>query len=213
MFTGLVETLGTVRALITEGAGRRLVLAAPDLTGTLQLGESVAVNGACLTVVDHDAETCAFQAGPETLARTNLGELKVGDRVNLERSLRLGDRLGGHLVQGHVDGVGHVIERQRDGEWETVWFSCPPELARQMVSKGSVAVDGVSLTLVDVTTDRFSVALIPHTLTHTTLGFKPVGATVNLETDLIAKHVHKLLEAYVLAGLVPKTGEANNRGF
>jgi riboflavin synthase len=193
MFTGLVEALGTVESLAAEGAGCRLAVAAPDLSGGLTLGESVAVNGACLTVVARDGRTCQFQAGPETLRRTNLGELRVGDRVNLERSLRLGDRLGGHLVQGHVDGVGRVAERLPQGEWETVWFTCPPELAAQMVSKGSVAVDGVSLTLVDVGADRFSVALIPHTLGHTTLGFKGVGAPVNLETDLLAKYVWKYL--------------------
>ncbi len=193
MFTGLVEALGTVRDVESEGAGRRLVLEAPSLSGELTLGESVAINGACLTAVASDKETCAFQAGPETLRRTNLGELVPGDRVNLERALRVGDRLGGHFVQGHIDGVGRIAERVRQGEWETVWFACPGELAAQMVSKGSVAVDGVSLTLVDVTAERFSVALIPHTLGQTTLGFKQVGAVVNLETDLLAKYVWKCL--------------------
>ena len=195
MFTGLVEALGTVRRVVSTGAGKDLVLAAPSLANELALGESVAINGACLTVVECDADTCRFQAGPATLQRTNLGELTVGDRVNLERSLRLSDRLGGHLVQGHVDGVGHIVERQRQGEWETVWFTCPAELAGQMVSKGSVAVDGISLTLVDVLADRFSVALIPHTMTMTTLGFKQIGAAVNLETDLLAKYVWKALQA------------------
>lgn len=197
MFTGLVEALGTVRSLapLGGGAGRKLVVEAPGITGELTLGESVAVNGACLTVVAHDEATCHFEVGPETLARTNLGELSAGDRVNLERSLRLGDRLGGHLVQGHIDGVGRVAERQLQGEWETVWFRCPAELAAQMVSKGSVAVDGVSLTLVDVEAERFSVALIPHTLANTTLGFKQPGAAVNLETDLLAKYVWKCLQA------------------
>jgi riboflavin synthase len=194
MFTGLVEALGAVRELSFTGAGSRLVVACPAIAGQLVLGESVAVNGACLTVVAHDGESFAFEAGPETLARTNLGALSVGDRVNLERSLRMGDRLGGHLVQGHVDGVGQVAQRLPQGEWLTVWFSCPPELAAQMVSKGSVAVDGVSLTLVDVAADRFSVALIPHTLNHTTLGFKGPGAPVNLETDLLAKYVWKCLQ-------------------
>jgi riboflavin synthase len=193
MFTGLVETLGTVRQLISEGAGRRLIIAA-DFAGELALGESVAINGTCLTVVAHDAATCSFQAGPETLVRTNLGELRPGDRVNLERALCLGDRLGGHLVQGHIDGVGRIAERRRDGDWETVWFDCPGELAQQMVSKGSVAVDGVSLTVVDVTETGFSVALIPHTLANTTLGFKKTGATVNLETDLLAKYVWKCFQ-------------------
>ncbi len=195
MFTGLVEALGTVRRVVSTGAGKDLVLAAPSLANELALGESVAINGACLTVVERDAETCRFQAGPETLQRTNLGELTVGDRVNLERSMRLSDRLGGHMVQGHVDGMGHIAERQRQGEWETVWFTCPAELAGQMVSKGSVAVDGVSLTLVDVLADRFSVALIPHTMAMTTLGFKQIGAAVNLETDLLAKYVWKALQA------------------
>jgi riboflavin synthase len=195
MFTGLVETLGTVQRVRPDGAGRHLVIAAPDIAAELRVGDSVAVNGACLTVVECDAVTCRFEAGPETLRRTNLGELAAGDRVNLERALRMGGRLGGHLVQGHVDGLGHVAERHAQGDWELVWFRCPPELAVQMVSKGSVAVDGVSLTLVDVERERFSVALIPHTLTHTTLGFKQPGASVNLETDLLAKYVAKYLEA------------------
>jgi riboflavin synthase len=196
MFTGLVEALGTVRRVEPDGAGgSHLVIAERTLAPQLAVGESVAVNGACLTVVERDAATFRFQAGPETLRRTDLGELVPGDRVNLERSLRLSDRLGGHLVQGHIDGVGHIAERERQGDWELVWFSFPTELDGQMVSKGSVAVDGVSLTLVDVGPDRFSVALIPHTLTMTTLGFKPVGAAVNLETDLLAKYVLKCLHA------------------
>jgi riboflavin synthase len=202
MFTGLVEALGAVKRVADDGAGGRHLTIAAGFAAELALGESVAVNGACLTVVERDAETFRFQAGPETLRRTNLGDLSPGDRVNLERSLRVGDRLGGHIVQGHVDGVGHVAERQRQGDWETVWFTCPPDLAGEMVSKGSVAVDGVSLTLVDVGRDRFSVALIPHTLANTTLGFKAVGAAVNLETDLFAKYVHKWA-AQVLGGRPP----------
>jgi riboflavin synthase len=147
-----------------------------------------------LTVVAHDGETCRFEVGPETLQRTNLGELRVGDRVNLERSLRMGDRLGGHWVQGHIDGVGRLERRVPDGPWLGVWFTCPPELAAQMVPKGSVAVDGISLTLVDVAANGFSVALIPHTLDNTTLGFKQPGDAVNLETDILAKYVWKCLE-------------------
>ena len=194
MFTGLVEALGTVARVAPDGAGGHELVIAVPWAAELTLGESVAVNGACLTVVERSPDDFRVQAGPETLARTNLGELAPGDRVNLERSLRLGDRLDGHLVQGHVDGVGRVAERIPHGDWETVWFSCPPELAAQMVSKGSVAVDGVSLTLVDVAADRFSVALIPHTLAATTLGFKRPGAKVNLETDLIGKYVSKWME-------------------
>jgi riboflavin synthase len=192
MFTGLVETLGAVERVETEGDGRALVIAAP-FSGELALGASVAINGACLTVIARDEGTCRFQAGPETLRRTNLGELKSADRVNLERALRVGDRLGGHLVQGHVDGLGRIASRRRQGDWEVVWFSCPAELAEQMVSKGSVAVDGVSLTVVEVTADGFSVALIPLTLAQTTLGFKSPGASVNLETDVLAKYVWKCL--------------------
>lgn len=196
MFTGLVESLGSVREVVFEGAGCRLTLAAADIAAELTIGQSVAINGACLTVVACDAETCSFQLGPETLQRTNLGELRQGDRVNLERALRLNDRLGGHLVQGHIDGVGRIEERKQEGEWVTVWFTCPGELAAQMVPKGSVTVDGVSLTVVDVGGHSFSVALIPHTLAHTTLGFKGPGAAVNLETDIVGKYVWKFLNVY-----------------
>jgi riboflavin synthase len=194
MFTGLVEALGTVRSIRAEGAGTLLHISATAIAQDLPLGASVAVNGACLTVVACQGDTFAFQAGPETLSRTNLGELTVGMKVNLERSLRVGDRLGGHIVQGHVDGIGRITRRERQGDWEAVWFSCGTELARHMVPKGSIAVDGVSLTLVEVTKDGFSVALIPHTMDATTLGSKRAPATVNLETDLFAKYVFKYLE-------------------
>jgi riboflavin synthase len=161
----------------------------------LALGESVAINGTCLTVIEQSPDDFLVQAGPETLRRTNLGDLKEGDRVNLERSLKVGDRLGGHIVQGHVDGVGRIAAREPQGDWETVWFAVPAELAAQMVTKGSVAVDGVSLTLVDVEAERFSVALIPHTMTITTLGFKKVGDAVNIESDLFGKYVMKYLQS------------------
>jgi riboflavin synthase len=193
MFTGLIEALGVVRELTADGAGRFLVIEAAPLAADLALGESVAVNGCCLTVVAHDAATCSFQAGPETLLRTNLGELQPGGRVNLERSLRVGDRLGGHIVQGHIDGVGRIDRIASDGDWVVMGFACPPDLSAQMVRKGSVAVDGVSLTLVDVEDGRFTVALIPHTLANTTLGLKKPGDAVNLETDLLAKYVQKCL--------------------
>jgi riboflavin synthase len=198
MFTGIIECLATVRRLAPGGPGRNLELNFPiaDFLNDVKTGDSIAINGACLTVVACSQDSCSFQIGPETCERTNLGQLREGDRVNVERSLRLGDRLGGHMVQGHVDAIGHIDQRSRQGEWDVLWFRCPETLTLQMVSKGSIAIDGVSLTLVHVERDRFSVALIPHTLAATTLGFKPVGATVNLETDMIAKHVCKCVEHY-----------------
>src|SRR5947208_8262696 len=136
MFTGLVETLGLVEQIVPEGPGRRLIVSAPTLIEGSHVGDSIAINGACLTVVGIVGQTLSFQAGPETLRLTNLGELQAGDRVNLERSLKVGDRLGGHMVQGHVDGVGQIAERRREGEWEFIAFSCPAVLAEQMVPKG-----------------------------------------------------------------------------
>lgn len=193
MFTGLSEAMGTVREVRDDGAGRTLCIEEATIAAELPLGASVAVNGACLTVVERELTSFAFQVGPETLRCTNLGELQAGDRVNLERSLRVGDRLGGHIVQGHVDGLGRLERRERQGEWDMLWFTCDPPLTKQMVRKGSIAVDGVSLTLVDVTSGNFSVALIPHTLQMTTLGFKQPSATVNLETDYFAKIIVKYL--------------------
>jgi riboflavin synthase len=194
MFTGLVEKLGTVREIRSDGSGgARIRIEEPAYAPELTLGESVAVNGACLTVVAIGEDWFEFQIGPESLARTNLGQLQVESRVNLERSLRVGDRLGGHFVQGHVDAVGSILSRDMQGEWEMVWFSCPAELTRLLVEKGSIAVDGVSLTLVEVRADRFLVMLIPHTLRETTLGAKRAGDPVNLEADMIAKHIQQLL--------------------
>lgn len=196
MFTGLVESMGTVRSTRPDGAGGATLTIALPFAKELSLGESVALNGCCLTVVQVDDQTAQFQCGPETLAKTNLGELRIGDRVNLERSMRVGDRLGGHLVTGHIDGVGTIAEREPSGEWQIVWFTASSELLRQMVPKGSIAVDGVSLTLVDVQSHRFSVMLIPHTLEMTTLGLKKPGDRINLETDIIGKHVAQWLSAY-----------------
>ncbi len=197
MFTGLVQTLGTVRAADDDGGGgRRVRVSGPGFGAELAIGESVAVNGACMTVTDRGADGFAFQAGPESLARTDLAFLAPGDRVNLERALRAGDLLGGHFVTGHVDAVGSIVARVVSGEWETVWFGFPHGWDELLVEKGSVAVDGVSLTVVDVAADRFSVMLIPHTRELTTLGAKDVGAAVNLEFDLLAKHVRKLVRGF-----------------
>ncbi len=195
MFSGLVEHLGQVSQIIPEPPGCRLVIDAGPVAEDSPLGASIAINGCCLTVVETLAEgLLTFQAGPETLARTNLGQLTAGDRVNLERSLKLGDRLGGHLVTGHIDAVATVHSRQEQGEWRDLWFQVPEPLSAQMAPKGSVAVDGVSLTLVDVQPGRFSVSLIPHTLAVTTLGGRQPGDRVNIETDLLAKYVQSQLQ-------------------
>lgn len=193
MFTGLVECLGRVERVEVEGAGRRLAIAWPGLDAPLTLGESVAVNGCCLTVVRSVGEAFELQAGPETLLRTNLGETRAGDPVNLERSLRAGDRLGGHFVQGHVDATATLVGRRPEGDWDFLGFGIAPEWTALMVPKGSIAIDGVSLTLVEVGPDGFSVMLIPHTLAATTLGRLRPGDRVNVEADMLAKHVRKLL--------------------
>lgn len=193
MFTGLVEAMGEVVAVRSRPPGVRLVLRNAEIARDASLGDSISVNGCCLTVVERSSEAFSFDAGEETLSRTNLGRLAEGSSVNLERSLQLGDRLGGHLVTGHIDAVGLLDERQDDEDWSKFWFRVPRLLTRQMASKGSVAVDGISLTLVDVEDERFSVALIPHTLQVTTLGKLQVGGEVNIETDLLAKYVERQL--------------------
>lgn len=194
MFTGLVEGQATVRGVIPEGAAVRLVLEMPpEFAGEAHLGDSVALNGCCLTVVAIDGSNFDFQAGTETLSKTNLGTLRPGSLVNVERAVAVGARLGGHFVQGHVDGTGHVERIEQDGEWTTMWFQVPRPLTQQMVHKGSITVDGISLTLVNVEAERFSVALIPHTLAVTTLGQRAVGDTVNIETDILGKYVQKLI--------------------
>jgi riboflavin synthase len=193
VFTGIVEILGVIDRVESEAAGKRFAIRWPGLSEPLAIGESVAVNGCCLTVVTAIGEEFEVQAGPETLLRTNLGAKRPGDRVNLERSLRLSDRLGGHFVQGHVDTTATLIERRPEGEWDFLSFRLSPEWTPLMVPKGSIAVDGVSLTLVEVGPDSFSVMLIPHTLAVTTLGLLASGDRVNIEADMLAKHVQKLL--------------------
>ncbi|MFV2066409.1 MAG: riboflavin synthase, partial [Pirellulales bacterium] len=194
MFTGLVEGMGTVAHLVSRPAGKRLVVSVGSFADGVGVGASVAVNGCCLTVVEVEGDRLSFDTVPETLSRTNLGKLVEGSPVNIERSLKLGDELGGHLVSGHIDGVGRLVERQDDEDCSFFWFRTPEPLMRQLASKGSIAVDGVSLTLVDVTNDKFSVALIPHTLKITTLGALKRDDAVNLETDILAKYVERQLE-------------------
>lgn len=194
MFTGLVEGRGTVHLLEKNGSAIDLTLEISELiTNDAHIGDSVAINGCCLTVVEINNGYLKFQAGAETLAKTNLGRLTVGDQVNLERPLSANGRLGGHFVQGHVDGVGSIKSIDRDGEWITMWFEVPRELALQMVPKGSVTIDGISLTIVECQQTAFSIALIPHTLEVTTLGQRQVGDVVNIETDILGKYVQKLI--------------------
>ncbi len=195
MFSGIVESLGKVSAIISEPPGCRLVIDDAKVASTTNVADSVSVNGCCLTVVEKSGNCLTFQAGPETLARTNLGRLVAGSPVNLERALALGDRLGGHFVSGHIDGQGTLAKIDDHGDWQDYYFSISKELAVQMASKGSVAVDGVSLTLVQCEKDMFSVALIPYTLKITTLGARKIGDKVNIETDILAKYVQRLVEA------------------
>jgi riboflavin synthase len=194
MFTGLVHSLAEVVRVVAEPPGVRLAVREPRLVPSARIGDSIALNGCCLTVVDTDRDTLAFQAGEETLSRTNLGELVPGDVVNVELSLRAGDALGGHYVTGHIDAIATLDQRQDEADWCTMWFNAPRPQMEQMASKGSVAVDGVSLTLVDVEDGRFSVALIPHTLAVTTLGRRQIGDRVNLETDVLAKYVQRSIQ-------------------
>jgi len=199
MFTGLVQCLAKVAAIIAEPPGVRLVICESRIAADAKLGDSIAINGCCLTVIDVNGDRLSFQAGEETLSRTNLGRLTAGDAVNLEQSLKAGEPIGGHYVTGHVDAVGTVYSREDDAQWCRMWFSAPTAQLAQMASKGSVAIDGVSLTLVDVEKDRFSVALIPHTLSLTTLGQRTVGDQVNIETDVLAKYVQRQLQVLAIS--------------
>lgn len=192
MFTGIIEALCPV-AELRRGAVWRLAIDLGDLADDVKLGDSIAINGVCLTVAELGGTRAAFDAIGETMGRTALARLAQGDRVNVERSLRVGDRLGGHFVAGHVDGVGTLRTKEERPEQTVVRVAVGPELTRLMATKGSVAVDGISLTLVDVARDSFAVALIPHTLRETTLGFKAAGDPVNVEVDLLARYVAKML--------------------
>jgi riboflavin synthase len=206
MFTGIVEELGEVVALDDLGDSVRLTLRGPRVTAGAAHGDSIAVNGVCLTVVSSGDGAFAADVMRETLDRSSLGALAAGSPVNLERPTELGGRLGGHLVQGHVDGVGTILGRAPSQHWDVVTIGLPRTLARYVVEKGSVAVDGVSLTVASVADDRFTVSLIPTTLDLTTLGRKQPGDPVNLEVDVIAKYVERLLTP----GAVPTTPPEGN---
>jgi len=205
VFTGLIEDVGRVAAVADkvsagETGARALTIATRLADEEMALGASLAVEGVCLTVVEWRKGQVVLVAAPETLARTTIGALSVGDAVNLERPLRLGDRLGGHLVAGHVDAVGRVAARRARGEALDVTVSAPPDLLRYVVEKGSIAIDGISLTVNAVDGSGFTVSLIPHTQQATTLAKRPVGAGVNLEVDLIGKYVEKLVAPHRAPG-------------
>jgi riboflavin synthase len=202
MFTGIVEELGTIAAVEDQGDAIRLSVRASIVLEGTGLGDSIAVNGCCLTVVSTDGDTWTADVMQETLDKTSLLGVTAGDRVNLERAVTVEKRLGGHLVQGHVDGVGEVVRRTPSEHWELVEISMPPEFGRYLVDKGSITVDGVSLTVVEALEESFTVSLIPETLARTTLGTRQPGDRVNLEFDVIAKHVEKLLVGGYLDNLL-----------
>jgi riboflavin synthase len=206
MFTGIVEELGTVAAINIDASGGRLSLEAPRVAEGLHVDESVATNGVCLTAVAVNGTKFEVDLAPETLSRTNLGALKPGDRVSLERSVTLQTRLGGHLVQGHVDGTAKVTDVRPEGIQRTIRFEAGPEIMRYIVPKGFVALDGASLTVVDCDARSFSIALIPHSAELTTLGFKNAGDAVNVEVDMIAKYVERFVEQRTVAGLEGSIG-------
>ncbi len=195
MFTGIVEELGEVAAIETLGDASRFRLRGPLVTEGAGHGDSIAVNGVCLTVVEFGDGEFTADVMDETLKRSSLGALEVGSRVNLERPMAVGGRLGGHIVQGHVDGTGTVLARTPSENWEIVKIALPADLSRYVVEKGSITVDGVSLTVVEAAADYFTISLIPTTLALTTLGIKQPGDPVNLEVDVIAKYVERLLGA------------------
>ncbi|MFB7737834.1 riboflavin synthase [Streptomyces sp. NPDC056112] len=193
MFTGIVEELGEVTAVEDLGDAARFRLRGPVVTEGARHGDSIAVNGVCLTVVEHEGDEFTADVMAETLKRSSLGVLTTGSRVNLERPTAVGARLGGHIVQGHVDGTGTILDRTPSEHWEIVKISLPPDLARYVVEKGSITVDGISLTVVEAGDEHLTVSLIPTTLALTTLGLKQPGDPVNLEVDVVAKYVERLL--------------------
>jgi riboflavin synthase len=193
MFTGIVTATGIVRRMARESGKGRLTVEAPELAAEVEVGDSVAVDGVCLTVTEFGAGTMTFDVVTETLSKSTLGDLATGSHVNLEGALRVGDRLSGHFVMGHVDGVGEVVERKDDPGQTVIRFRAPPPVAKYLLEKGSIAVSGVSLTIWDVSGPEFSIAVVPHTLASTTLADLKRGARVNLEADVLARWIARLL--------------------
>ncbi len=197
MFTGLIQDLGVVEAIALRTSGARLSIRCPGTDEPLSQGESIAVNGVCLTAIPHEPGSFDADLSPETLASTNLQTLSTGDAVNLERAMRMTDRLGGHLVQGHVDGVGALLDTRMEGDFAVYRWEFPREFSALVVSKGSIAVDGISLTIVEPDDRSFAAALIPETLQKTNLRYARVGDKVNLEFDLMAKFAQRLMQPYL----------------
>jgi riboflavin synthase len=193
MFTGIIEGLGTITELRQSGQGKRLALEADFLLGHTKIGDSISVSGACLTVVAIEGKCIKVDVSPETLAITTFGRSKIGDRVNLERALRLSDRIDGHLVSGHIDGMGTIKHKKNTGNAIIITIGVPESLSRYMIKKGSVAVDGISLTINNLGLDGFDVSIIPHTAKLTTIGFNKIGDLVNIETDMIGKYVERFV--------------------
>ncbi|MFZ7102376.1 MAG: riboflavin synthase [Peptococcaceae bacterium] len=194
MFTGLAEELGTIKAVDSGQASAQLKVAASIVLNEVRVGDSIAVNGVCLTVVKFTDNGFTAQVMEETLRKTNLKELKAGDKVNLERALRVGERLGGHIVSGHIDGIGQIMEKARHDIAIVLKIAAAADILENMIPKGSISIDGISLTIVEVNDDYFTVSLIPHTMLQTTLGIKQKGAIVNLETDVLGKYVRRFLD-------------------
>jgi riboflavin synthase len=201
MFTGIIEELGAVKTLRRGSSGARLAISASFVLEGTAIGDSICVNGVCLTVVDLGTADFSADVASETIKVTNLGELKVGQKVNLERALRLSARIGGHLVTGHVDAIGRIKEKRQEGNSWRVFIETPEQALRYIIKKGSVAVDGISLTVADLDSTGFSIAMIPHTAKLTTLGSKAPGESVNLETDIIGKYVERLLSGRMEEGV------------
>ncbi|UCD91545.1 MAG: riboflavin synthase [Desulfobacterales bacterium] len=193
MFTGIIEGLGTIKETQPAGQGKQLILEADFVLDDSKVGESIAVNGACLTVVSLANRRFHVDVSPESLIKTTLGKAKIGDRVNLERALRLSDRIGGHLVSGHVDGLGMIKQKKRMGNAIILSVHVPESITRYMITKGSVAVDGISLTINHFSRDRFEVSIIPHTAKMTTIDLSKIGDLVNIETDMIGKYVERFI--------------------
>jgi riboflavin synthase len=207
MFTGIIETVGKIANIERQGESVRLTIAAGKIAEDVQIGDSVSINGVCLTATSTQAPQMTFDAVYETMRKTSLGSLQIGDAVNLERSLPANGRLGGHIVQGHVDGTGRIASIRPVGNSWFVYIDAAPELMRYIVTKGSVAVDGISLTVADAADRTFSISIIPHTWEHTTLRDKRAGDPINIECDIIGKYVEKMLGGYIAGG-----GEPVNRG-